>query len=266
MSSKIVVAVIHGMGNIQADFADEFIADIISRIDDSELSERLTFVPIHWNNVTQDRQNAYFARANEAADLHYKTVRRFVLSALGDAAAYQRLPEKNGSTYQQIHRLIDDKLDLDVAEDTPIVVIAHSLGAHIMSNYIWDKQRAPDEDASDYGNMATLAGMITFGCNLPLFSFAADEPEPIAFPGTALCDPLKTQAKWLNFYDKDDVLGYPLKVINEAYDEVVDEDIEVNIGNVFQAWNPFSHDVYWQDRDITRPIARYLKTLLTATN
>lgn len=261
MTIKLVVAIIHGMGDIKADFADRFIHDVCDRINNDSITDQIKFVPIHWSDITQPRQVQYFSDAQNAADLHYTPVRRFIISALGDAAAYQRVPGQPDSTYQQIHNVIDQALDLEVDDDTPLVVVAHSLGGHIMSNYIWDKQSAPDDSASAYRNFQTHVGMFTLGCNIPLFSFASESPQPIQFPGIALNESARTKAKWLNYFDKDDVLGYPLKVINSAYDAVVDQDIEVNIGNIFQQWNPFSHDVYWHDRDVTKPIAKFITGL-----
>ncbi|MDC2889689.1 hypothetical protein [Psychrosphaera algicola] len=131
-----------------------------------------------------------------------------------------------------------------------------------MSNYLWDKQHHPDPAASPFQNGKTLAGMFTLGCNIPLFSFAESDPQPIAFPGNVLSSTLKQNARWFNYFDKDDVLGYPIKVINEAYNKVVDEDIEVDIGGLLRSWNPFSHDVYWSDKDIINPVANYLSTTL----
>jgi hypothetical protein len=52
---------------------------------------------------------------------------------------------------------------------------------------------------------------------------------------------LKQKAKWLNFLDDDDVVGYPLKALNPSYDNNVSDDIEINAGGLFTSWNPISH-------------------------
>ena len=112
--------------------------------------------------------------------------------------------------------------------------------------------------------MHTLAGMVTFGCNIPLFTFAYTNVAPIVFPAAELPDPgdVRDKAKWLNYYDPDDVLGYPLKSINAAYDAVVDEDIPINVGGLFSSWNPLSHNKYWTDNDFTKPAAEFIATFL----
>ncbi|MCH7957406.1 MAG: hypothetical protein IIB63_07635, partial [Proteobacteria bacterium] len=109
-----------------------------------------------------------------------------------------------------------------------------------------------------------LAGMITFGCNIPLFTFAYTKVVPIQFPAPDLPDPgdVRDKAKWLNYFDPDDVLGYPLKSINAAYDAVVDEDIAINVGGLLSNWNFLSHTKYWTDNDFTKPAAEFIATFL----
>ena len=57
--------------------------------------------------------------------------------------------------------------------------------------------------------------------------------------------------------DADDVLGYPLKPINAAYDKVVNEDIQIQTGTILGA-----HSGYWTDNNFTRPAARQLAGVL----
>jgi hypothetical protein len=139
-----------------------------------------------------------------------------------------------------------------------------------MSNYIWDmqNQRGADVDAvwrpdlSDFEMMKTLAGLMTFGSNLPLFAFAYENPEPISFPGPGLSPELAAKAKWLNFYDKDDVLGYPLRPLSDGYAAVVDDDIEIDAGSWGSGLTPISHVAYWTDHSFTKPVAGFLRSLL----
>ena len=152
-------------------------------------------------------------------------------------------------------------------DDLPLIVLAHSLGGHIMSNHIWDMQHpggTPPPGLSPFERMHTLAGMVTFGCNIPLFTFAYATVVPIEFPAAQLPNPgaVRDKAKWLNYYDPDDVLGYPLKSINAAYDAVVDEDIPISVGGWFSSWNPLSHNKYWTDNDFTKPAAEFIATFL----
>lgn len=73
------------------------------------------------------------------------------------------------------------------------------------------------------------------------------------------------QGEWINFYNGNDVLGFPVQNINYAYSKVV-VDREVNVGNIFTWWNPFSHNYYWQDNKVIQPIAKALVKTWEAVN
>ena len=64
------------------------------------------------------------------------------------------------------------------------------------------------------------------------------------------------QSKWDNYFDEDDVLGYPLKPIGASYDKAVNRDIAINAGTWLTSWNPLSHEGYWTDDDLISPTAR----------
>lgn len=66
----------------------------------------------------------------------------------------------------------------------------------------------------------------------------------------------------LLFFDRNDVLGWPLRPLSQSYDRVVTEDVEINSGTILEQWNPMSHSAYWRDRDVLRPIARFIRQLL----
>ena len=118
--------------------------------------------------------------------------------------------------------------------------------------------------------MQTLAGIVTFGCNIPLFSLAYDEMTCITFPPPGLAayfpgaDPaaVAAAAQWLNFYDPDDVLGYPLKTLRDSYEQSVIQDILINAGDIRYSWNPLSHSHYWTDNNLTKPVAKLITDLL----
>lgn len=197
-------------------------------------------------------------------------LREFVISSLADATAYQRIGGEENATYRDIQKrvsvTIKELYERDLGGQTcPLIILAHSLGGHIMSCYIWDIQKKSQEETgrgSSFENMEHLAGFITFGCNIPLFTFAHKNVIPISFPGKELSNENKSKAKWLNYYDPQDVLGYPLKAINSDYDKVVDEDIAINVGNIFTSWNPISHMHYWTDNDFTGEVSKFVSIFL----
>jgi hypothetical protein len=106
---------------------------------------------------------------------------------------------------------------------------------------------------------------------MPLFTVVYNKIDPIQFPGASVSsafppgtsvEELQKVAKWLNFYDPDDILGYPLKGLSASYDKTVTEDISVNVGGITAMWNPASHSEYWTDNSFTIPVTDMLSDIL----
>ena len=113
----------------------------------------------------------------------------------------------------------------------------------IMTDFVWDIQSANGRGHGEtpFQCMQTLAGMVTFGSNIPLFTLALPKVECIAFPGDQLTPPVREAARWVNFYDPADVLGWPLKPLSDAYAAAVNEDRAIRVGGLLTFWNPASH-------------------------
>jgi hypothetical protein len=101
------------------------------------------------------------------------------------------------------------------------------------------------------------------GSPLALWSLRyRDFGKPIQVPSPHLGTHFpKAKGGWINFYDQDDVIGYPLRTINPAYKSAVKEDRAVNVGGLLSSWNPTAHTEYWTDSDVLGPIAEELATL-----
>jgi hypothetical protein len=279
---EVGVLIIHGMGTQEADFAGPMMSRLREEVTDAGAdATRLRFQSVYWAPVIAEGERRLWTRL-ELDKLRWDELRRFVVEALGDAIAYRKT-ERGApkEIYTEVHKTIHEALkNLRQAmggRDRPLVVIAHSLGCHMMSNFIWDAQEKkgyPDgpsvETWTPFERMETLTGFVTFGCNIPLFTLAylqevdkeGVDVKSITFPPKELDDRLKGVARWLNFYDVDDVLGYPLKQLSDSYKEAVTDDIEINVGGLFGFWNPLSHIAYWEDADLIRPAARLLVNVL----
>ena len=158
---------------------------------------------------------------------------------LGDAAAYRKVDREGQNTYELIHNRIYQAtatLEKEIGNsNASLFVLAHSLGCHIISNHIWDLQFVKKE--SRFAQFETMKLLVTFGCNIPLFTFALNEVVPISLP---------KGAKWENYFDSDDVLGFPLRPTS-GYENSIVVDKEINVGGPLTSWNPLSHNKYWTD-------------------
>lgn len=287
VGDRIGVLVIHGMGTQHAGFSAGLIDEVSRRLDTQ--ARRVEWQEIHWANALQPREADLWRRMQDATEpgggaiaLDWQRVREFVVHNFGDAVAYQRDAYPEGA-YAIIHEIVSACIgSLKAALNdpaAPFVVMAHSLGAHIMSNYVWDRQhwakRAAPVEPDPLEPLDTLLAMITFGANIPLFSLAFPLAKPIDVPGAGIKKAsLATVSRWLNFVDRDDVLGWPLRPLYEANVDRLTraqqatvgriEDHAINVGSLVTSWNPAAHGSYWTDNDFTRPVAAYLKQVLGA--
>jgi len=291
MSKEVIVLMAHGMGAItpreHRKRMDKFEKKIKARIG-SALNDAVHYAPIYYQDVFQDQQNAVFKAMRPLVD--YKGLRKFMLYGFSDAAGYERNAHRDQSEYEKVQEriraAIDAACDAVGRDDLPVILIAHSLGGHVLSNYIWDaQQQQQDVDAGiwkhDDGSspereaarrLKNLKTFYTTGCNIPIF-----------IAGKQSIKAIKPDAEdydfaWHNYYDEDDVLGWPLQPLGEFYhagnrveasyrDAVTDHPMNANgnlLGQLYRGWNPFSHGGYWQDSDFTKPVAAKIKSLLQA--
>lgn len=264
---RVGVLILHGMGSQPPDFAASFIAALGSRLETAGVStESAVCQPAYWADVLDRQESELWGRVS-AEPVSWRTLRRFVVSAVGDALAYRASPSAVDTTYQRIHKRIADELTgLERVVDrdgAPLVIVGHSLGSVIASDHVWDEQVGRGFGRTPFTTAATLAGMITFGSTLPLFCLDVDPIVPIRFPGTALTPQQRSKARWLNFYDAADVLGYPLRATAYGYECTVDEDVVVDSGPPLIDKTPLSHIYYWSNTAVINRTAILIRELLT---
>lgn len=284
MSDKIGVLVIHGMGSQGPGYSHNLVEELKSRVKGD--SPRFVFQEIYWADVLEERERKLLTwmksgkePGGSTIDLDWMKSRRFVIHNFGDALAYHRGAESDKNAYSAIHDVVDAAVrQLDARLDdssAPVMVLAHSLGAQIMSDYIWDQHERRPKPKRKRAPIPALVSMITFGCNIPLFSLAYREAKPITVPGTKIRkQALKDASRWLNFLDADDVLGWPLKPLYQMNSSKLNkkqldtlekiEDYEINVGGFLTVWNPAAHGKYWTDDDMTKPIAEHMRKLVRA--
>lgn len=111
---------------------------------------------------------------------------------------------------------------------------------------------------------------MTFGCNLPLFSFAYayKDIKAIKDPGTGLADKFRQGPWWRNYYDRDDPLGFPLEPCGKGHAELAAAgkllDVEVQAAGFFAGATPLSHMRYWDSPDLAEKVAAALDDVIKA--
>lgn len=289
MSQKIAVAIIHGIGSQTPDFADETIQELTQRFSRliqgqaPDPASELVMKPVYWASELQDEENELWTRIRRGGDLDFLSLRRFMVNFAADAIAYQPAP-KERDAYDRIHARVAATLNEAAAAagpTAPLCVLAHSLGTVIASNYFYDLAKQTRKkllsrkvlqqmDDTPLERGETLTSLYTFGSPIALWSLRYKEfGQPIQVPSPKLTThhpALGPAAEWINFYDEDDVIGYPLRTLNDAYRAAVKADVQVNAGGLLSSWNPLSHNGYWTDNDVTKPIAAGLAKVWQRAN
>ena len=286
MSQKIAVAIIHGVGKQDPQFADGMTQELKGRFA-KELGQKiqdpaseLAILPVYWAPAVQDAEEELWRRMKRGGEMDFTTLRRFLVDFAGDAIAYQPTP-KDRRIYDGIHEKFAESLNrlaAEAGEKAPLCVIAHSLGSVIASNYFYDLQhpKRPLIAArvkkkigdTPLGRGETFTLFYTLGSPIAMWSLRYPNfGVPIQVPSPGLSKHYPDLAgEWVNYYDEDDVIAYPLKTLNEAYRKAVKADREINAGGLLSSWNPVSHLGYWTDNDVTNPIAQELVRTWRAVN
>ncbi|MBM7551630.1 chemotaxis protein [Thalassobacillus pellis] len=261
MTKKLAVMILHGAGTPMTNFAEEMIENISKRFAKklklNNPDEVLVFEPVFWSSVFEAEEKRLWERLEGSADLDYQRLRRFTVEFLADAIAYQPSSVKDNN-YDKVHAVLAQSLH-ELAEKAgsaaPLCIISHSLGSIVSSNYFYDLQVKQEnigtltktnihDTALERGE--TLSLFYSMGSPMALWSLRfLDYGLPIQVPAPTIGKHYpKIRGEWLNFYDKDDILAYPLKGLNDRYKTAVTEDVQVNAGGLLTGWNPFSHTRY----------------------
>lgn len=281
MSIELVVMPVHGMGATPPDY-DRKLKQAIRRRLGARDWAAVAWHPVYYQGVLQKNQERLLRDMRSQVRLDWIRLRRFLLFGFSDAAGMETKPQLPGSVYEKIQETILATLDQAFASaggrNVPLVLVAHSLGCQVMSNYLWDAQ----QDAASAGvfgtdyeprvgkrsrldrfrRLKTLRLLFTTGCNIPIF--IAGLPKQAIEP--VIRDRRGWEFRWENYYDRDDVLGWPLRPINAAYRRTVALDRAINAGGTLTgwlgSWTPASHTAYWQDDDFLDPLEQGLRELL----
>ncbi|BAY35183.1 hypothetical protein NIES2107_70940 (plasmid) [Nostoc carneum NIES-2107] len=271
MTKNLAFLTIHGMGETEKEYYQS-LKQSLEKTLGKDIWQKVHFEPIYYQCELQDYQYSVWEKMCQSASLAWQDLRKFMLFGFSDASTLEHRATDDGSVYKKIQKSIIYSLKLArtafSSNDISVIILAHSLGSQVISNYLWDAQHnkgiwqidsldypefQPEQE--DFLKLKSLQYLITTGCNIPLFVAGFAEIIAINKPNTNF--------KWFNYYDKDDVLGWPLKPLSPSYNLIVEQDIEIDSGNIWQSWNPQSHDGYWTDEDFITHLSNIINSLST---
>ena len=273
---KLGILVIRGSGGTGFERQKKFINKVNKRLTNNGINtKQIVYEYIDWYEPLQSQQEILLDRMFEHKELKLKSkmLRRFLITNIADLINYGGKPNHSDKVYEKTQLMLYNaiiRLQSQIVENAPLIIIASSMGTEIMNNYIWDRQQAGENDP--FGNTAferfeTLVGLFTFGNNIPIFSSSIEieELRPIEFPIQNTLPELKDLAIWENYFDKNDPLGYPIKFINENYAAANIEDIQIGVGNLLSFWNILSHFGYWTSRKLQKRISNFIMKVIETT-
>lgn len=295
---KAALIVVHGMGETPRNFDEALRVEVKRRL--GNLCDELHIGKVYYQSILQSNETRVWKRVEKRLTgewysirrLWWNDLRKFVLYGFGDAAGLESGKEGLGSVYTQAQILFAREMLAAcraIGSDGPVVILAQSLGCQVTSCYFWDAQQSVDGKVAQVGiwrdfvafekeiageqvpltlgekeflRGASFKTFITTGCNIPIFvaAHARRDIKPIEPNGG-------DAFAWHNFYDKDDVLGWPLSDLSSEYAKVV-TDHPINASRslwewLIKSWNPLSHSQYWGDGKVLDVLEQHLRTVLS---
>jgi hypothetical protein len=285
--ADVALMTVHGMGETPPDYAADLGRRLRLKIG-PRFARQADMRAVYYQDILKPNEREIWRRVEGDSIVRYDQLRKFLLFGFADAAGLENRKEDAGSVYELAQiEIAKTLLDIYTANGahTPVILLAHSLGCQVLSSYIYDAQkarsglpvaagvwrdidhwsrtlqgRALTEPEKNFLACGTALGLITTGCNIPIFVAAHKEMTiiPIAAP--------RPSFRWLNIYDPDDALGWPLQPLSEGYRLLV-EDRAINAGHgvinwIVKSWNPLSHSSYWQDDEVIGEVASMLTQLM----
>jgi hypothetical protein len=214
--------------------------------------------------------------------LHWPTARWVMTHFIGDAIAYPQTGDR--SNYDAIHETYARALRVlatRAGPEAPLSVLSHSFGTIISSDHFYDlaspKKLVPAAvEAVSQGTPLergeTLCWFYTMGSPMALWSLRYPDAKldrPIEVPSPKIANHHARhpalRGEWINFYDDDDIISYPLQPLSAEYQgRVADRRVALTVPGL--SWSPAVHPFYWSDAVVMDPIAKSLAEGFRAIN
>lgn len=264
---NIALVTLHGMGKTNPTYYEELEKNLRYELGDTW--EQVSFHPVLYAPILQEFQDKLWDKINDepANQIRAKILRRFLLDGLSDAASLENSAGRNPRQYIAVQQLIYQALEeayvnLSYSQHKKVIVVAHSLGAQVISNYLWDAQhdlqifkhqQEDDPLKAEFVKLRHCGKLITTGCNIPLFVGGLDDLTCFKRPNSSF--------EWHNYYAADDILGWPLAQLSPSYANII-WDHPIHVGNLLTSWNPLSHNGYWRSPSVYKPIVNMILSAL----
>jgi hypothetical protein len=259
--------IIHGMGDQQPDFARQFIETIGEQLGNDK--DSIVIEPCWWADELQPKQDQLWRLIQEDSRMTWLKERYYMISHFSDPVQYLSAYLKYGqdTAYVKIHERIRESLEkienqLTDKEQPPLMIIAHSLGCAIASNYIWDEQHKAGIGKTIFQKTETITSFITYGCNIPLFVPPVNALTCIQIPWNSK----KEMSRWLNIFAPADILGFPMRNIWKDLQGTKIEDIAINPGAWPLSRTPWAHTLYEKDKEFQKIIVKEIRQYLKKDN
>lgn len=239
---------------------------------------------INWQSVTSDAEITIFDAAFPQLEVTQKklpfsdvmhpirAIRKFITFFMGDVAAYVSENDNN------IRSTVWQQMEPYVSKGLPYSIIAHSLGSIIVFDYLFNLFEEnhlflPQSEGLEYQselspNKISQLGvnfrhLFTLGSPIGLFLLRKGDLWKDGKKFNSIKNPVNDDIEkgikrtWLNFYDEQDVIAYPLEnlfSLNTTRPKGPIKDILVNTG-----WFAVdSHTRYWENQQVAVEISQVL--------
>ncbi len=273
MDTRLAIFIVHGIGAQQKGFSDEIRENLKSNFrkalrhmgqeNRQGQDDALIFREGLWADITQDGEDILKDRMfnDPDTDVDWIKARKFFVDYLGDAISYFKGKASDiYSQYNAIQSRIDGLIqnlsgETNPNQNTLLTVVSHSLGTVVLSDYLYDKR-----DTLEDSYQLTFSNFFTLGSPIALYAnrfynhqskknpFANFKPQKVKDPNGA----------WINLFDEDDIVGYPIRPVNTYCKKAVTADLNVSVGSFLSGGTPASHTGYWYDEEVGKIIAEKL--------
>lgn len=274
---KVHIIFVHGVSDsiIKRDYSAGLVKLITSRLKslfpNQNISDIATFENVNYSEIGHEEEqkvlDAYIKQSSQMYNIFDKTlegwgldkIRKLVITAISDAFIYE-----SNFWKEKIRTRVLEKINPYINKNEPVTVVGHSLGSVVSFDTCYFNSRH-NKDWKKYSFKPT--NLITFGAPIALFSLELDKQGnqkyrymPEKNPDKVCEDaiqPIKDNGKWYNFFDAQDLIGYPLQELFKGKFNV--QDYLVQTGTF-----PYiAHMQYWENDFIADKITDRLRIDLT---